>query len=796
MKIAIIAPSPVPFGIGGAENLWWGLLNEINQYTLHQAEVIKLPSPENSFWELMQSYKQFLNLDLSHFDRVISGKYPGWMVKHDGHICYMLHRLRGLYDTYPMGLAKSFETHYPSRVVECQKFMQRNDFSRSLLPELFSRLEALGTDISVPDSVFQFPGPFSREVIHFLDGIGLASCAIKKYAAISSTVANRNNYFPLKAKVDIIYPPSNLSNFHCSGDDYLFTVSRLDGPKRIALLIEAMYLAKSNIRLKIAGTGPDEERLKKLAKKNPGIEFLGFIKDREVIDLYADALAVPYVPYDEDYGLVTIEAMMSGKPVLTVSDSGGPTEFVKNGETGFCVPPTPDALAEKIDYLCTHRSECRQMGQTGRKLVSTITWGNTVSQLLGEPETHRLICLPSRRRKKLTVATTFPIYPPRGGGQSRIYHLYRHFAQWWDIDIVSFTGAQEAPFEGEIAPRVREIRIPKSKQHEASEQELSKAINWTPVTDVAMPLLHSLTPAYAEAIRRSVVDADVIVASHPYLVDVLLEAAPSKPLWFEAQDVEIDLKTKILGDFLTAIKLLEETRSVEARCWKSAAVTYACSNEDLDRLYQLYGATQGLLLEVPNGVSLEDVPYIPQLERQAMKIRLGLPDKKIALFMGSWHGPNLEAIEYIFDFAQKLPEVFFLILGSSGLAFNSRNPPGNVGIAGVVDDETKSVILSIADVALNPMTSGSGTNLKMLDYFAAGLPVISTEFGARGLGCKHNRELLIVEIDDFHHSIRQMFSCSSVERQQMITTAYDLATNRFDWEKIAKDFYAAISNNV
>ena len=74
MKIAIVAPSPVPFTIGGAESLWWGLLNWINQNTNHQAELIKIPSPERSFRELVNSYQNFSKLDLTHFDIVISGK--------------------------------------------------------------------------------------------------------------------------------------------------------------------------------------------------------------------------------------------------------------------------------------------------------------------------------------------------------------------------------------------------------------------------------------------------------------------------------------------------------------------------------------------------------------------------------------------------------------------------------------------------------------------------------------------------------------------------------------------------
>jgi hypothetical protein len=100
MKIAIVAPSPVPFTIGGAEKLCWGLLREINENTNHQAELIRLPAREHSFWDLIDSYESFSRLDLSSFDQIISTKYPSWMVSHPHHTCYMLHRLRGFYDCW------------------------------------------------------------------------------------------------------------------------------------------------------------------------------------------------------------------------------------------------------------------------------------------------------------------------------------------------------------------------------------------------------------------------------------------------------------------------------------------------------------------------------------------------------------------------------------------------------------------------------------------------------------------------------------------------------------------------
>jgi hypothetical protein len=81
MKIALIAPSPVPFILGGAENLWLGLLQALNRVPGVEADLIKLPSPERDFWEIVASYEAYSRLALDHFDQVISTKYPAWMAR-------------------------------------------------------------------------------------------------------------------------------------------------------------------------------------------------------------------------------------------------------------------------------------------------------------------------------------------------------------------------------------------------------------------------------------------------------------------------------------------------------------------------------------------------------------------------------------------------------------------------------------------------------------------------------------------------------------------------------------------
>src|SRR6056297_3382520 len=100
MKIAIVAPTPVPFLIGGAEKFLWGLQAAINQLSPHDAELIKVPCRDQEFWPLMTAYERFYRLELTYFDRVISTKYPAWMIQHPAHDVYMQHPCRGVYDLY------------------------------------------------------------------------------------------------------------------------------------------------------------------------------------------------------------------------------------------------------------------------------------------------------------------------------------------------------------------------------------------------------------------------------------------------------------------------------------------------------------------------------------------------------------------------------------------------------------------------------------------------------------------------------------------------------------------------
>lgn len=113
------------------------------------------------------------------------------------------------------------------------------------------------------------------------------------------------------------------------------------------------------------------------------IEWLGEISEEEKRDRYAHALGVLYPPLDEDYGYVTLEAMLSARPVITCADSGGPLEFIRDGENGRVTAPTPQALAQAMDELWQDRARARRWGEAGREDYAErrISWQTVISTL-------------------------------------------------------------------------------------------------------------------------------------------------------------------------------------------------------------------------------------------------------------------------------------------------------------------------------------------------------------------------------------------------------------------------------
>jgi glycosyltransferase involved in cell wall biosynthesis len=144
----------------------------------------------------------------------------------------------------------------------------------------------------------------------------------------------------------VIYPPiftSMYSKKRAPTDDYYLIVGRQVASKRLDLAVDAFN--KLGLPLKVAGVGEELDRQRPRAKAN--IEFLGHVNDEERDMLFSGAKAFIFPP-EEDFGMVPLEAMAAGTPVIAFNGGGAP-EYVSDGLTGILFDQqTPESLIEAV----------------------------------------------------------------------------------------------------------------------------------------------------------------------------------------------------------------------------------------------------------------------------------------------------------------------------------------------------------------------------------------------------------------------------------------------------------------
>jgi glycosyltransferase involved in cell wall biosynthesis len=818
MKIAVVAPSPVPFTRGGAERALWGIQQAINDLTHHEAEMIKIPVDESTLPAVINSYQLFSELDLDHFDRIITTKYPAWMVDHDHKTILMMHVLRGVYDTYQYHHQPLAVPNPSDHVFAMLHLMRTNPAHRGALPEFFERwhnaLAALGPDH--PD--FVFPGPFARLAIRWLDGIGMAPGAVQQYLSQSKTVALREGYFPTTVTPRIVnlpghLPPAPRNDEHGS---YLFTASRLDGPKRLDLLIDAMAYVPGDIELRIAGTGALRPQLEAQAAHDPRIRFLGFTRNDLLPELYANALAVPFIPADEDLGLITLEAFSQGTAVVTCTDSGGPTEFIKDGSTGLVAEPNAASIGAKLATLVADPELAHRLGLAGKERGERITWDEVVEALLGDerftPEElaaraaeggdDPATAVP-RSRRRVVVLTTFPINDPGHGGQLRARNRYGALAHVRPVEVVALVDFGHQPSVQTLAPNLTQVVIPRSAAHHLKGEELSAQAR-IPVTDVVAGSHIELTPAYLAAVAEAADGASAVILAEPYLLPVVEQLGIDLPVVYDAYNVEASLKAGVFPDSPLGAELLAQVVDVERRAVQRSARTTTCSDADAAALGRDAGVDPARFTVIPNG-TVVPAEVIAPADRAAQGARwrhrywtagsTGAEPEHLAVFFGSWHPPNLDAVELLIEVAAELPETLILSVGFHGQAFLDRIVPANLVFPGMVTTRTKDRLLQAADVALNPMRLGSGTNLKLLEYLAVGTPVVSTPFGARGIDVVDGEHLRFAEPDRFAAVLAEVLA-DPAGAHARAEAARALVSERYSWDRLGSALAGVIADIV
>lgn len=190
-----------------------------------------------------------------------------------------------------------------------------------------------------------------------------------------------------------LYPPI-ISPERFRNDGYggeIVAISRIEPHKRQWLLVEAMRHVRSNVKLRICGASSSPLHVETIqgAIAEHGLTDCVILEDRwiseeEKVERLATALAVAYVPDDEDsYGYPSLEAAHARKAVLTASDSGGVLELISDGHNGIVAPPDPRSLAQAMDQLYRDRALAMRMGAANERRLAElrIDWSNVVDAL-------------------------------------------------------------------------------------------------------------------------------------------------------------------------------------------------------------------------------------------------------------------------------------------------------------------------------------------------------------------------------------------------------------------------------
>jgi len=346
MRIAIVTVQ-VPFVRGGAEMHAEGLRDALLAAG-HEADIIAIPFkwyppallPEQVLACRLTDLTESLGRPI---DRVIGLRFPAYLTPHPDKVLWILHQHRSAYDLWDQSYGDLF--HLPDGAAG-MRFVRAAD--TRLIPEA------------------------------------------RRVYANSQNVARRLKRFCGIDATPLYHPPPHADRYR-SGEhgDYLLMPSRVNEIKRQGLVVEALFHTRHPVRVWFTGSADSPAYLEAVQARSralpPGrVAWLGQVSDERKLELFAHALGVLAPPFDEDYGYVALEAMLSGRAVITCADSGGPTEFIEHGRNGLVCAPQPEAVAAAMDALWEGRAFASRLGREGRTRYADmdITWEHAVECLL------------------------------------------------------------------------------------------------------------------------------------------------------------------------------------------------------------------------------------------------------------------------------------------------------------------------------------------------------------------------------------------------------------------------------
>jgi glycosyltransferase involved in cell wall biosynthesis len=334
----LVCGAQKPFMRGGAEMHMENLVAALRAAG-HDAELVRLPVA----WEKGRIFDAALAWRLVPLDAdlVVATNFPSYFAAHPNKVVWLFHQHRGAYDAADSGWS---DIGIDDVSLETQRLL--SDWDSHALEEATRLFTTSG---AVADRLLRFNGLTAEPLYH--------------------------------------PPPLHDRLVPGPFGDYVLAPMRLERNKRPEPLVRALANTPPQVRLVMTGPGSLLDVVRSTAAELGVADRLcvtGFLDDAALIEHFAGALAVVYAPFDEDYGYVTLQAFLAGKPVITAADSGGVLEWVEDGVTGLVTDGSPQGIAAAIARLHSDRELARRLGEAGRRRAAGLSWPRVVAALLGQ----------------------------------------------------------------------------------------------------------------------------------------------------------------------------------------------------------------------------------------------------------------------------------------------------------------------------------------------------------------------------------------------------------------------------
>ena len=294
-----------------------------------------------------------------------------------------------------------------------------------------------------------------------------------------------------------------------------------------------------------------------------------------------------------------------------------------------------------------------------------------------------------------------------------------------------------------------------------------------------------------EPIRRLISEQlpDVVFIEHTRHAQSLwlaLAMAPNAFRVVSSQNVESDLVRQLLcrsGRPSLAITMSAQIARKEAQLNQLCDLLWCCSLQDQKR-YGVIGINKPAIRLVPNGVDTDTIPF---------KERRTQADEPVVLFIGTIsYQPNQDGIHWFHtmvwpELKARFPGIKWFIVGrfptSDVLALAETDPSIQVH-ADVVSTQP---FLDMADVAICPLMTGSGTRLKILEAFSAGVPMVSTQLGAEGIEAKHAESIYLADTPkEFEAAVSELIE-SPDKADTVRKAARHIVESKYEWVGITRE---------